>query len=118
MKQLEDKTNELVKLQSDLVTARQGLSQKENEKNQLEEELQKVQSHAEKLTKTIKDLEIEVARLKSIRQEDAKQLDQLKSQITDKLGAIQRLEERVAELEPLNEAIEHEKMRRIKVSLI
>lgn len=117
MKQLEDKNNELTQLQTDLGTVRQGLAQKETDNNQLDQKLQTVESHAENLTKTIKDLEIEVSRSKSTHQEDAKHLDQLKSQLTDKLSAIQRLEERVAELEPLTEAIEHEKLRRIKVNI-
>ena len=78
--------------------------------------MEQVQGHVEKLEKTISTLETELGKLKSTHQENVKQLDQLKNQLTGKTNTIHRLEERVTELEPLSEAVEQEKLRRIKVT--
>ncbi|XP_046450750.1 early endosome antigen 1-like isoform X2 [Daphnia pulex] len=113
-KQLSEKSSELAKLHSELQGAREEFSQKDKEKNELVMKLEQIQGHTEKLEKTIATLEAELSQLKSTYQENVKQLDQLQNQLTDKTNTIKRLEERVTELEPLSEAVEQEKLRRIK----
>ena len=115
-KQLSEKSSELAKLHSELQGAREEFSQKDKEKNELVMKLEQIQGHTEKLEKTIATLEAELSQLKSTYQENVKQLDQVQNQLTDKSNTIKRLEERVTELEPLSEAVEQEKLRRIKVT--
>jgi chromosome segregation ATPase len=92
------------------------ISQKDKQSRDLEFKLEQAQGHVEKLEKTISTLEAELGQLNSTHQENVKQLDQLENQLTDKTNTINRLEERVTELEPLSEAVEQEKLRRIKVT--
>lgn len=115
-KQLSEKSSELAILHSELQGAREEFSQKDKENNELVMKLEKIQGHTEKLEKTIATLEAELSQLKSTYQENVKQLDQVQNQLTDKTNTIKRLEERVTELEPLSEAVEQEKLRRIKVT--
>lgn len=115
-KQLSEKSSELAKLHSELQGAREEFSQKDKEKNELVMKLEQILGHTEKLEKTIATLEAELSQLKSTYQENVKQLDQVQNQLTDKTNTIKRLEERVTELEPLSEAVEQEKLRRIKVT--
>lgn len=113
---MSEKSSELIKVHSELRGAREEISQKVRQSSELEIKLEQVQGHAEKLEKTITTLEAELSQLKSTHQENVKQLDQLQNQLTDKTNTINKLEERVTELEPLSEAVEQEKLRRIKVT--
>lgn len=95
---------------------REELAESIRNNKQNEEKTQEIRIHAESLKNLIKDFEIQITQLKSSRQDDAKQINQLETHLADKSSTITRLEERVSDLEPLTEAIEHEKLRRIKVT--
>lgn len=112
---MQEKKRELARLQSELKASRDEISLKDQQIKDIKEELEQIKCQKEVLEKTVKDLEIEIGQLKLINQEDAKRLDQLQTQLTEKSSTINRLEVRVMELEPLTEAIEQEKLRRIKV---
>ena len=112
---MEETNKELAKSQSELKAAQNGILQKDEQLKELGKHLEELKCQRETLEKNMKGLETEIGQFKSIHQEDVKQINQLQSQLTDKTSAIQQLEARVAELEPLAEAIEQEKLRRIKV---
>ncbi len=113
---MSEKSSELAKLHCELRGAREEFSQKDKENNELVLKLEQIQGHTKKLEQTIAILEAELSQLKSTYLENVKQLDQVQNQLTDKTNTIKRLEERVTELEPLSEAVEQEKLRRIKVT--
>lgn len=102
-------------MHSDLGDAKQEIGVKDGESNELASKLEQVKGHAKKLEETIRSLETEITQLKSINQENVKQLDQLRHELSSKTSMISKLEGRVSELEPLAEAVEQEKLRRIKV---
>jgi chromosome segregation ATPase len=114
--QLSEKSSELAKLHSELRGAREEFSQKDKENSELVLKLEQIQGQTEKLEQTIAALEAELSQLKSTYQENVKQLDQVQNHLTDKTYTIKKLEERVTELEPLSEAVEQEKLRRIEVT--
>ena len=111
-----EKTNkELAKSQSDLKAAQNEILKKDQQMKELGEKHEEVKCCRVTLETKVNGYEAEIKKFKSTHQDDVKRLDQLQSQLTDKTSTIHQLEARVAELEPLAEAIEQEKLRRIKV---
>ena len=112
---MEETNKELEKSQSELKAAQNEILKKDQQRKELGEKLEEVKCRRETLETKVNDLETEIKKLKSTHQDDVKRLDQLQIQLTDKTSTIHQLEARVTELEPLAEAIEQEKLRRIKV---
>lgn len=112
---MQEKDRELAQLEASLKSARADIAQKDDVANQLTSQLELTKGCVEKIEGVLKDRENEVNQLTAARQQDAKELDQAQTRLADKVRVISELEERVKQLEPLTEAVEQEKLRRIKV---
>ena len=115
---MEETNKELANSQSELKAAQNGILQKDEQLKELDKHLEELKCQRETLEKNMKGLDSEIGQFKSIHEEDVRQINRLQSQLTDKTSAIQQLEAHVKELEPLTEAVEQEKLRRIKVILL
>lgn len=107
----------MTKLETDLKCTQEKLANTQQFSSQLEVNFNQLQGHKEVLEKSVQELEMQVNQLKSLHEEDAKRADHLQSALTERNTTIQQLQQRLTELEPLTEEIEHEKLRRIKVGL-
>ena len=109
----------LEKLQIDLKSSQEATIKTAREKEEIEAQLTQLQVEKEALNKMAQELQKQHSQLKTSHQVELdrlnEQLSQLRCDLSNKEQSVEHLKERVAELEPLTEAIEQEKMRRIKV---
>lgn len=118
--QLEENASTLAKLQFDLKSSQEATIKTSREKEEVEAVWNKLQVDKDALNKMVQELQKQNSQLITSHQVDLdrlnEQLSQLRSDLSNKEQSVEHLKERVAELEPLTEAIEQEKMRRIKVT--
>ena len=107
------------KLQMDLKSLQESSIKTAQERKEVDAQLTECLMARDSLNKTVQELHQQMSQLKSAHHVELnrsnEQLLELRNNLTGKEQSLKQLNERVAELEPLIEAIEHEKMRRIKV---
>lgn len=117
-KELQENVSALEKLQIDLKSSQEATIKTAREKEEIEAQLTQLQVEKEALNKMAQELQKQHSQLKTSHQVELdrlnEQLSQLRCDLSNKEQSVEHLKERVAELEPLTEAIEQEKMRRIK----
>ena len=119
---MESENGEIVKLQQELkaVTDKKEASLQEIEK--LNVQLNEANMESNKLKQSLKQVQDELAKSKADHQEEVDRLNEelvhQKTAIDSKEKGIGNLKERVAELEPLMEALEEQKLLRIRVRFI
>ena len=113
------KTEEAVKLQLELTSAQEDNRKTVGEKEQLAAQVAQSQSEGEGLKKSLRELEAKLSQCKADHQKELEQLNDQLNQLGSHSSALEttvrELKDRVSELEPLTEALEEEKLRRIKV---
>lgn len=111
---------EITKLQETLKSSQEENQNVVKEKEQLNAKIAECRTEGDQLKKTVQELQAELAQSKAAHSKDVDglnlQLSQLRGDSAALERTIQELKERIAELEPLNEALEEEKLRRIKVN--
>lgn len=113
--QLKANESEISHSQDQLERLNEAQSKLRADKELLERSVAEAIERAKSLEEASQSLESRLAEATTNNKEVTRRLEVIQSENIEKEQMIGRLEKRVAELEPLNELVEHEKMRRIKV---